>query len=192
MLAGMPSALARYRPPPLSVPALVHRDEMPSSAWHGQLRDGALHVVWGDVAAAAGLRLTPEVRVRSIADLVPDRAVIGRSTALWVHTGRHRPDRVEVLVHRRTRPAAPNPHRVSAEADLPDADLTRVAGLRVTTVQRTGVDLARWLPTHTAVPLVADLLALGFDPVRAAHELRALTGERHVRSARRTLALVGR
>ncbi|MBD8058712.1 hypothetical protein IC607_07010 [Cellulomonas sp. JH27-2] len=188
----MPSALARFRPPPPAVPAVVRRDGVPASAWHGQLRDGALRVVWGDVAAPAGLRLTPEVRVRAIADLVPDRAVIGRSTALWVHTGRHRPDRVEVLVHRRTRPVAPNPHRVCAEADLPDADLSWVAGLRVTTVQRTGVDLARWLPTDAAVPLVADLLTFGFDPELAARDLRAMTGERHVRSARRTLALVRR
>ncbi|RHA41649.1 hypothetical protein [Cellulomonas rhizosphaerae] len=185
--------LAAYRPRPAVVPPLVvHRSAVPASAWHGQLRDGALRLVWGDVAVAADVVSTPELRALALAELVPARAVVGRGSALWVHAGRPEPERVEVLVGRRGRHTAPHPRRVSAEAELAPEDVVRVAGVRVTSVQRTGTDLARWLPSRDAVPLVAALVPLGFDPERALTDLGGLRGQRHVRTAQHTLALVGR
>ena len=186
-------ALARYRPrPPVEPSVVVHRGDVPTSAWYGQLRDGALRLVWGDVAVAAGVELTPALRARAIAELVPARAVVGRCSALWVHAGAPQPDRVEVLVGRRSRRTAPHPRRVSAEADLAPQDVVRVGGIRVTSVHRTGIDLARWLPTREAVTLVTELVPLGFDPERARADLAGLRGQRHVLTAQRTLALVGR
>ncbi|ROS30735.1 hypothetical protein [Cellulomonas sp. PhB150] len=185
--------LAAYRPrPPVVPPLVVHRSAIPASDWHGQLRDGALRLVWGDVAVAADVALTPELRALALAALVPERAVVGRGSALWVHVGRPEPGRLEVLVGRGARHTAPHPLRVSAEADLAPDDVVRLAGVRVTSVQRTGTDVARWLPTREAVALVTDLVPLGFDLDLARTELDRLRGQRHVRTAQRTLALVGR
>ena len=187
----MSSALAAYRPPPPTPRVVVvRRDSVPPSAWFGQLRDGALRVVWGDVAVAADVRPTPELRALAIADLVPRRTVVGRGSALWVHTGRHEPDRLEVLVGRRARHTAPHPRRVSNEADLADGDVVRLAGVRVTTVQRTGTDLVRCLPTSQAVAALSDLVPLGFDPAAAARMLAGLRGHRNVRLALSTLSQV--
>jgi hypothetical protein len=183
--------LAPYRPrSPARPPAVVHRAAIPASAWHGQLRDGALLHVWGDVAVAADTAPDARLRAQAVAALVPPRAVVGRRTALWVHVGRPAPERLEVLVGRGCRHTSPHPLRVSAEAELGPADVERIAAIRVTTVQRTGTDLARWLPPDLALPLVASLLPAGFDVERARHELALLRGQRNVSQARRTLAVL--
>ncbi|MEN0128113.1 MAG: hypothetical protein AAGC49_01645 [Brevundimonas sp.] len=180
----MTTALATYRPPP-TVPSVVvvRRDGVPASAWFGQLRDGVLRLVWGDLAITADCAPTPAVRALAVADLVPPRSVVGRSSALWVHTGRHAPDRVEVLVARRARHTAPHPRRVSNEAELTNDDVVRLAGIRVTSIQRTGTDLARCLPAAQALAALSELVPLGFDPLLASHTLAAMRGHRHVRSA---------
>jgi len=187
----MSTALATYRPP-AAVPSVVvvRRDSVPASAWFGQLRDGVIRIVWGDVAITADCVPTPAIRALAVADLVPPRSVVGRSSALWVHTGRRAPDRVEVLVARRARHTAPHPRRVSNEAELTSDDVVRLAGIRVTSVQRTGTDLARCLPATQAVSALSELVAIGFDPELAAHTLAALRGHRNVRSALDVLAQV--
>jgi hypothetical protein len=187
----MSSALAAYRPPPPATRVVVvRRDSVAPSAWFGQLRDGALRVVWGDVAVAADVSPTPELRALAIADLVPRRTVVGRSSALWVHTGDREPDRLEVLVGPRARHTAPHPRRVSNEADLADGDIVRLAGVRVTSVQRTGTDLVRCLPAAQAVPALSALVPLGFDPESAERMLAGLRGHRNVRRALSALSQV--
>jgi hypothetical protein len=187
----MSSALAAYRPaPPPARTVVVRRDGVPASAWFGQLRDGALRVVWGDVAIAADVVPTPELRALALADLVPRRTVVGRCSALWVHTGRHPPERLEVLVGRRARHTAPHPWRVSHEADLTDDDVVRFAGVRVTGVQRTGVDVVRCLPAADALVALLDLVPLGFDAVAATGTVSGLRGHRNVRQAVRVLRQV--
>ncbi|MDM7831265.1 hypothetical protein [Cellulomonas edaphi] len=171
---------------------VVRRSEVPSSAWHGQLRDGALRLVWGGLAVASDVRVTPELRALALADLVPPRTVVGRCSAVWVHTGVREPVRLEVLVGRRARHAPPHPWRTSAEADLAPDDVVRLAGVGVTSVQRTGTDLARVLPVDEAVPLIVRLLPLGFDLDAAAGTLSALRGHRNVRTAMRALCAVDR
>jgi hypothetical protein len=70
----------------------------------------------------------------------------------------------------------------------PARDVVRVGALRVTTVQRTGADLARLLPRDEAVPMLRGLREVGFDPERALAQLVELRGQRGVRQARSILA----
>ena len=173
-----------------TVPALPHtvsRDDVGAAAWFGLLRDGVVRLVWGDVAIAADLVDTPEVRASALAPLVPARGVIGRRTAAWVHTGRFPPVRVEVLVRTGERRADPHPARVAAEADLSPADVVRVGAHRATSVQRTGIDIARMLPAAEAVPTLRALQDVGFEPTRALAVLAELRGHRGIRQAHATL-----
>jgi hypothetical protein len=79
---------------------------------------------------------------------------------------------------------------VSNEADLADGDIVRLAGVRVTSVQRTGTDLVRCLPAAQAVPALSALVPLGFDPESAERMLAGLRGHRNVRRALSALSQV--
>ncbi len=172
--------------PPV-LPRTVSRADVGAAAWFGLLRDGVVRTVWGEVAIAADLTDTPEVRAVALAPLVPARGVVGRRAAAWVHTGVFPPVRVDVLVRTGARRTDPHPERLAAEADLPPHDVILVGRVRVTTVQRTGADLARMLPCDEAVPLLRGLREVGFDAERALEELVELRGQRGVRQARCTL-----
>ena len=148
----MSTRLDEFRTTVPVLPRTVSRDDVGAAAWFGLLRDGVVRVVWGDVAIAADLPDTPELRAVALAPLVPARGVIGRRTAAWVHTGRYPPVRVEVLVRTGERRTDPHPARVAAEATLSPSDVVRVGTHRATSVQRTGVDIARMLPPGEAVP----------------------------------------
>jgi hypothetical protein len=158
-----------------------------AAAWFGLLRDGVVRLVWGDVAIAADLADTPELRAVALASLVPARGVVGRRAAAWVHTGSFPPARVDVLVRTGGRRTDPHPGRIAAEATLPPHDVARLGTVRVTTVQRTGADLARMLPIDEAVPMLRGLREVGFDPERALRHLEELSGQRGVRQARSIL-----
>ncbi|GEK19943.1 hypothetical protein [Cellulomonas xylanilytica] len=183
----MSTRLDAYRTPVPNLPRTVSRDDVGAAAWFGLLRDGVVRVVWGDVAIAADLSDTPEVRATALAALVPARGVIGRGTAAWVHTGRYPPVRVEVLVRTGERRTDPHPARVAAEATLPPSDVVRVGVHRATSVQRTGIDVARMLPQVDAVPTLRALLDVGFEPTHALDRLADLRGHRGIRRAYSTL-----
>jgi hypothetical protein len=179
--------LDAYRAVPPVLPHTVSREEIGAAAWFGLLRDGVVRLVWGDLAIAADLSETPAVRALALAPLVPSRGVIGRRTAAWVHTGRFPPVRVEVLVRTGGRRTDPHPARVAAEAQLAPQDVVRIGGHSATSVQRTGIDLARMLPAAEAVPLLHALQDIGLDPARALASLAAFRGQRGVRQAQSTL-----
>jgi hypothetical protein len=181
------SRLEAYRAGVPALPRTVSREDVGAAAWFGLLRDGVVRVVWGDVAIAADLVDTPELRAVALASLVPARGVLGRRTAAWVHTGSHPPDRVEVLVRNGGRRTDPHPERVAAEAVLAPVDIVRVGDLRATSVQRTGIDLARMLPPAEAEPLLRALQGVGFSAGRALEQLATFTGQRGVRRAHDTL-----
>ena len=153
--ARVSTRLDEFRPVPPVLPRTLNRADVGAAAWFGLLRDGVVRIVWGEVAIAADLADTPELRAVALAPLVPARGVVGRRAAAWVHTGSFPP--------------------------------VRVGRLRVTTVQRTGADLARMLPRDEAVPLLTALREVGFDPERALEQLSELRGQRGVRLARSTL-----
>jgi hypothetical protein len=183
----MGSRLDAYRPPPTALPSIVRRQDVGAAAWHALVRDRVVRPLWGDVAVAADLDDTPALRSAALADLVPRRGVVGRCSAAWVHTGRRPPDRVDVLVASRGHRADPHPRRAAAEAALAPHDVVRVGPLAVTTVQRTGTDVARWVAAPVALVVLADLCGAGFDPSRALDDLDAMPGQRGVRAARATL-----
>ncbi|NUU17630.1 hypothetical protein HP550_10270 [Cellulomonas humilata] len=183
----MSTRLDEFRAVPPVLPRTVSRDDVGAAAWFGLLRDGVVRHVWGDVAIAADLVDTPVLRAVALAPLVPARGVVGRRAAAWVHTGRYPPVRVDVLVGTGGRRTDPHPERVAAEAILPTHDVVRVGALRVTTVQRTGADLARLLPHDEALSLLRGLSEVGFDPEHALAQLVELGGQRGVRQARTLL-----
>ena len=133
--------LAPYRVRPVEVPETLRRSDVGAAAWWRLLDDGVVRPLWGDVALAADLAETPERRSVAIAELVPARGVVGRGSAVWLHTGRFPPRRVDVLVATRTRRADPHPLRTTAESTFSDEDVVQVGSVRATTVQRTGLDL---------------------------------------------------
>jgi hypothetical protein len=178
------SALLAYRPAPPAGPALVRRDRLDPLTWSGMVRDGTLVPVWHGVAVRAGVPVTPRLRLAALADLVPHRGVVGRVAAVWVHAGGPAPGCIDVLVRPHGRRTDPHPHRRACEAPLPAADVLDLGTGRVTTVQRTGLDVARSAPPDEARPLLVVLLGLGFEPAAALAELDRLPGERGTRRAR--------
>ncbi|MFI2752089.1 hypothetical protein ACGIF2_01465 [Cellulomonas sp. P22] len=165
----------------------VWRDTVGPVAFDALLRDGHVHRVWGDLAVTDGLSVSPAHRAAAVRALVPARAALGRSTACWVHTGVGLPGRVEVLVGPRRRRPDPHPSRSTHECELPPEDLVLLAGVQVTSVQRTGLDVARWEPRSTARALLVALRQVGFDPYAALGQLPDLRGYAGVTDARRVL-----
>lgn len=185
------SPLHRLRPPPLpDPPRVVRRDEVPSWVWTGLHLDGVLVPLWRDVARVVGLPEDATTRAAAFAPLVPSRAAVGRLAAVWVHAGGPPPGRAAVLVRSGARRLDPHPDRSAAEADLHDDDVVELGGVAVTTVTRTAVDVARWVPAPQAVPALRALRPLGFSPDDARRHLDRRPGARGVRTARSTLALV--
>jgi hypothetical protein len=140
------------------------------------LRDGVTRHVWGELTVPADVDVTPALRAAAFRGLVPARAVVGRRSAVWVHTGQHPPRRVDVLVPPRSRRPDPHPGRTTHECALPGSDVLELAGVRVTGVQRTGLDVARWFPPGDARALLTALLHAGFDPQQARADLAHLPG----------------
>lgn len=159
-------------------------------AHQAMIRDGITFRVHADLTIPADVAVTPELRLASLAVLVPSRCVVGRQAALWVHTGAHEPARVAVLVGPRIRRPDPHPGRTTHECELTDADVVAFGDVRATSVQRTGLDLARWFPAHEALELLAPLCDTGFDADSALRTLDSLGGYAGVRDARSTLARI--
>jgi hypothetical protein len=182
------STLAPYRCRTDALPpTTVRRQDVGAAAWFALLRDGVLRPLWHDVGLRADLAETPALRAAGLAALVPRRAVVGRVSAAWVHLGGPAPARVDLVFapgHRRT---DPHPLRAAAEASLSPGDVVRIGPVRVTTVQRTGLDLARTAPPDQAERLLTALRARGFDPDRALDDLARLGPVRDVRRAREVL-----
>lgn len=73
-------------------------------------------------------------------------------------------------------------------AALPTESVTEVADLRVTTIERTVVDLARWLPYEDAVAVVDAALRLGVDRAGLDVEVERARRRRFNERARRAVA----
>lgn len=186
----MTSPLAWLLPPPPDPPTVVVCDDVGPIGWQVLLRDGALQHVWGDLAVPASRRPGPVDRARALAPHVPPRVVVGRMAAAWVHTGLTPPVILDLLVEPGRRRLAPDPSRRTRECPLPRGDVDELGDVRVTSIQRTGLDLARWgSPTDPTVLVALDaLLGRGFDPCAALDALTQLAGQRGLRAARDVLA----
>lgn len=159
----MTSALAWLRPREPAPITTVPGD----AAW---LRDSRYEglvapTVDGD-GATVDLLAGADGRAAMLAARVPPGAAVARLTAAWVHTGRRYDRRLAILV-----PVAGPRYRghavVHRQAIDPD-DVTRLAGVAVTTALRTAVDLLRFDDSHRATTAVAALLRNGLD-ARAVH-----------------------
>ncbi|WP_028048440.1 hypothetical protein [Cellulomonas sp. URHD0024] len=179
--------LAPYRPHTVVLPETMRRSDVGAAAWWWLHDVGVVRPLWGDVAIASDLEETAARRSRAIADLVPSRGVVGRQSAVWLHTGQFAPRRVDVLVATRSRRAEPHPLRSTAESTWGADDVVQVGSIRATTVQRTGVDICRHLPPGHALRLLEPLLEAGFDPVHARVQLEGLAGHRGILGARNIL-----
>lgn len=178
---------------PCAVPDQLHAHELGSVPWQTLVRDGIARHVWGTVAIAADLPETPDIRATAVLPLVPPRGVVGRAAAVWVHTGGPGPRRIDVLVAPRARRPDPHPLRVPHESALPGRDVVVVGPLRVTTVERTAVDVARWSGPSDAGALLERLVrCAGLDPNGALRLLDGLSGHRGTRAAREALVALAR
>jgi very-short-patch-repair endonuclease len=144
----------------------------------GQLRSSAWLRLFPDVYACSSLAISHERRAGAVAWLViPGAVVSGRSAAvLWGTELAGPQDDVECTVPPECRAGGVRGVRVTRRA-LPPDEVTVRHGIRVTTVGRTAVDLARIHPLDEAVVAVdqflrTGLLSLADVRVRAA----ALTG----------------
>lgn len=176
-----------------AVPEWFDAREVGPVLWQTLIRDGLAVPVWGHLAVPADRPPTPEVRALAVRALVPPRGVVGRASAVWVHTGGARPTRIDVLVAPQARRPDPHPQRVPHECVLPADDVVGVGPLRVTTVERTAIDVARWSRGPETGVLLARLVRLArLDPARALSRLDALPGHRGVVEARAALRAVER
>jgi hypothetical protein len=164
-------------------PAAVRRGEVSPATWTGLVRDGAYRPLGWDIAVRADLPTTATVRVLAFAGRVPARAVVGRGAAAWVHAGGAVPARLDLLVPPGGRRVDPRPDLISHEAALAAAEVVDLAGIAVTSVQRTGLDVARHLPRSEAAQRLQGLLLTGFEPAAALATVSGLGRARGVRQA---------
>jgi hypothetical protein len=151
------------------------------------VREGLLVEIWPGIAYARDLDLRPSDRARVVSAHVPGGTVVARSSAVWIHTGHFRPDRLEVLAagaRRRSTPRAV----VHSEPVTP-TDVVRIGPVDVTTRERTALDVTRWEPDEgRAMAWIGALRALGLDPDALAAVMRRADGRPGIERARRRLS----
>ncbi len=135
-----------------------------------QLRSSAWRPLFRGVYADRELTITHRLRCLAVSDfLLPEDGVIaGRSAACLYGAPYGADEPVEVLTPGRFGPmSGVLVHR----GPVPEKDVNRrVDGIRVTTPQRTGWDLARWLDVVEAVALLDAMVARGAVSVGALTE----------------------
>lgn len=167
----------RPAPPPLVVtPAHVGGPV----AWSDLQRSGALTVLHDGAAVASGSVVGPPHRALALAGEVPPRCVLAASTAGWVHTGLYdgvdapvwpAGAPVELAYSPDTHYSAPRPGQVLRSAPGLARDTVRLAGVAVTGMTRTAVDVACTAPPDAAVPVLVALAERGVDLRQAVRQL---------------------
>lgn len=141
-------------------------------AWSDLRRAGALVELRDGVAVAATSVVGSGHRALVLADDVAVRCVLAASTAAWVHTGVYDgvvapawPDGapVELAYSPDTHRPAPRPGRIVRRAPGLARDTVRLAGVPVTGLVRTALDVACTTPTAVAVPALVALAGCGAD-----------------------------
>src|SRR5665811_718511 len=82
-----------------------------AAAFSALVTQGYLHEIWNDRAVASDVPVTPAIRADALfGSLSPAarRCVVGRVSAVWIHTGAHRPRRADLLVPAGVRIPAPD------------------------------------------------------------------------------------
>lgn len=187
------AALARLLAPPRpAVGLLVVPEEVGGPAAFQELvHAGALRRLWGDVAAPASVPVTPTLRALAVRDQVPRGTVLAGAAAAWVLCG-SAPPRVLDVVHPpgRHRPP-PRQGRAARQAHVLRDETTLVAGVLVTSVLRTALDVATRCEPVQALSTLRRLEAVcGLDARAAARSLELRHRWAGRAQARRTLALL--
>ncbi len=151
-------------------------------------RDGLVVEVWPGVLRALDLAHGAAGRSGAVAALVPSGSVLAYQAAVWVHTGRHRPQRLDVVLTGGRHRSTPQV-RTHAERLAP-ADVVRVGGRAVTSLGRTAVDVARRCDPSDVPGWLAALRAHGLNPADVVAALERASGLRGAPRARRLLAPV--
>ncbi len=181
------SAIPGLVTPDLVTPDLVTPDQVGGAAFQAMLLDGTLRRVWRDVALPHGATEASVHRAGAVRPLVPARCVVGLLGAVWVHTGGDPPERLDVVVPPRGRRPDPDPRRRVHTLRLEPGDVTLMAGVRVTTAERTALDLACRCPEAVAATGLRALVTAGLDVGAVLDRLGSLGGRSGVRRARATL-----
>ncbi|MEU4383909.1 hypothetical protein [Promicromonospora sp. NPDC023805] len=141
-------------------------------AWSDLRRAGALVELRDGVAVAATAVVGSGHRALVLADDVAVRCVLAASTAAWVHTGVYdgvvapawpAGAPVELAYSPDTHCPAPRPGRIVRRAPGLARDTVRLAGVPVTGLVRTTLDVACTAPTASAVPTLVALAECGVD-----------------------------
>lgn len=167
------SLAALLDPRPAPVPLVVTPAHVGGPvAWSDLRRAGALVELRDGAAVAAGSVVGSRHRALVLAHDVPVRCVLAASTAAWVHTGVYdgvvapawpADAPVELAYSPDTHCPAPRPGRVVRRAPGLARDTVRLAGVPVTRLVRTAIDVACTVPTAAAVPVLVALAACGAD-----------------------------
>lgn len=148
--------------------------------------------VYRDIYVCAGLPDSLDLRLAAARLLLPREAVVMGTTAAWlwgVDVIRRGDLRLEVCVPRLNRSLTQQPGLIVRQAELPDSDVTALAGLRVTTPLRTAFDIARMTSLVDAVTAVD---ALAHQQIVDLDELvRYTAAHRGWRGVRRVPMVVG-
>jgi hypothetical protein len=148
--------------------------------------DGLAAEIWPGVLRALDLAAGPEGRTGAVAELVPRGAVLAYRSAVWVHTGRYRPDRLDVVLSggRQRSCAAVRMHTER----LASADVLVLGAMAVTSPARTAVDVARRSHPRDVQEWLAALRAHGLCPAEVEDALSRAGRLRGTPRARALLA----
>ncbi len=127
--------------------------------------DGVLTPLYEKSFTPPGLAVTPRLRARAAASVVPDhirrKVIAGRMTAAWIYGCADAPEKLSLLVDAK--------HRISSvrsasgcilhEVRLGQLDVVSIGGLLVTSPLRTAVDVAMHVEADRALPALRTLLS---------------------------------
>ncbi|MFC8923355.1 hypothetical protein [Cellulosimicrobium sp. NPDC057127] len=130
-------------PPDPDVGLLVRPPDVGGAgAFQELVRSGALVALLDDVAAPARVPVTATLRALAVRDQVPTSCVVAGRSAAWVLCGGPPPPRLEVVYPPGAHRPPPRHGRVARQAALLRSETELVAGVRVTDVRRTALDVA--------------------------------------------------
>ncbi|WP_423184748.1 hypothetical protein [Arthrobacter sp. NyZ413] len=128
--------------------------------------DGVLQPLHGKSYVPSWPAITPRLRARAAALLVPDRirtkVIAGRMTAAWIYGCAEAPERLSLLVDAKHRISSLRSTRdcILHEVRLGQMDVVSIGGLLVTSPLRTAVDVALHVEPDRALPALKSILSM--------------------------------
>lgn len=138
------------------------------AAFQDLVRRGALVRLWDDVGAPARVPVTPTLRALAVRDLVPVQTVVAGAAAAWILCGSARPRLLDIVFAPGRHRPAPLVGRAPRQAHVLRDETQLVAGVLVTSVTRTALDVATRRPRAEALETLRRLRDVGALDVAAA------------------------